>query len=440
MPSPCRTSLAALEGALRSVRAELATLAEVFASPCADVSTVGEMVVAFDAIIRAASAGWTLSAQRAAELEAHSLSGHRNATDWLAQQAGVSFAKAKEALELKERLEASKPFQDAFMRGDLSLTQATAIAEGVAAAPDSGLDLLEVARSGSHQELCQSVNRVKQSARSRDNERVREARAFGRRALRFSQLPEGGIRVQAYLTDKAWARCLSRLDQRADALFRQARSAKVHATRDQYRADALVDLLAGVGHAADGEGTPPDSSDAPRQLPPATAVTTIVRVDAAALRRGTVGPGEMCEIAGVGPVSVDTARELLGEWYVRLLVTDGADVTTITGRHRHIPARVEAALFERDRQCVVPGCAVSIGLETHHWQVEVRHDGPTELDNLCRICSVHHDLASSGGWIISGGPGRWKWVAPDYPVSSKLRQARRRVAAARGRSPTDQDR
>jgi hypothetical protein len=467
MPSACRTSLAVLEEALSSIQAELAGLNEVLASPDAAAATVSELVVAFDAITRAASAGWTLSAQRAAELEAYTLSGHRNAADWLAQQAGVTFAKAKETLDLKERLEASRPFQESFVRGELSPTQATTIGQGIGAAPESAADLLKVARSGSHQELCQAVIKVKQSARSRDDERMRSARAFDRRALRFTQLPEGGVRVQVYLTDEAWARCLPRLDQRADVLFRRGRSAKVHATRDQYRADALVDLLAGAPEEADsdsesesesesdtepvsvsvsgsepgtGSGPGTKSSDATRRMPRETSATVIVRVDAASLRRGWVVPGEMCEIAGIGPVSVDTARELLGEWYVRLLVVDGADVTTITGRHRHIPARVEAALFERDRECVVPGCTVSIGLETHHWQVEVRHDGPSRLDNLCRICSIHHDLASSGGWIISGGPGRWKWAAPDYPVSDKLRQTRRRVSAARGRSPTDQQR
>ena len=78
----------------------------------------------------------------------------------------------------------------------------------------------------------------------------------------------------------------------------------------------------------------------------------------------------------------------------------------ITGRHRHVPARLETALFERDLSCVVPKCGVTMGLETHHWQIEVRDDGPTIIANLCRLCSIHHDMASNGGWSIDGGPGR----------------------------------
>jgi hypothetical protein len=38
-----------------------------------------------------------------------------------------------------------------------------------------------------------------------------------------------------------------------------------------------------------------------------------LRVDLGALRRGNTSAGELCEIAGVGPVSVTTARELLGD-------------------------------------------------------------------------------------------------------------------------------
>jgi hypothetical protein len=146
--------------------------------------------------------------------------------------------------------------------------------------------------------------------------------------------------------------------------------------------------------------------------------------------------GEVCEIAGVGPVSVELARELLGEGFLRLLVMDGTDVTTITGRTRVPPARLEAALLERDPVCVVPGCAVTVALETHHWQTDVQYGGPTVLENLCRICSVHHDLASNGGWKLAGGPGQWRWEPPGWSVSPGLQAKRRKIHRQRGRSPT----
>jgi hypothetical protein len=403
----------------------LAALPDLLADPGLNVTDVIDLVGGFDALLRVATAGWVLAAHRAEQLEAHEVSGHRNATDWLAQTSGSSFAIAKGVLDLSDALDHSTVARQAFETGGLSLSQALVIGDAVSVSPSCGDDLLEVARQGSHRELCQQAARVKQAARHRDEERQRRARAFHRRSLRFSQLDEGGVRVQILLTEEAWGRCLPSLQERADELFRRGRSAAVHGRRDQYLADALVDLLSGaVAQEKGGRSV-------------RTGVTCIVRINAETLKRGSLEQGEVCEIAGVGPVSVETVRDLLGESAMRLLVMDGADVATMTSATRDAPARVEAALFERDLVCVVPGCDVSIGLQTHHWRKEFHLKGPTELDNLCRVCAIHHGLVTNGGWDLRGGPGRWEWVPPEWPVSASLRSRRRRIAAARGRSAPD---
>jgi hypothetical protein len=406
-----------------SVRAQVEGLSDVLAG--ADVAVVAEIVSSFDALGRAASAGLALAAHRAEELEAHSLSGHRNAADWLAHVSGIPYARAVDSLAVADRMALSPPVRDAFVRGELSSAQAETMGDVLAVVPTCGPELLRQAKDGSHRDLDRFALRVKQAARSREQEQARRARAHRRRSLRFCLLPEGGVRVQVYLTEESWGKCFPVLEHRAEALFRRGRSAKVHSGRDQYMADAFVDIVSGRAAAEDGGSSA------------RSTITTVVRVDATALRRGSLEPGEMCEIAGVGPVSVETARDLLGESWVKLLVVDGADVTTITSPTRHVPARVESALLERDIECVVPGCTVGVGLQTHHWRVDFSPGGPTELDNLCRLCTVHHDLVTTGGWKLTGGPGHWTWSAPDFPVSPRLRASRRRVAAARGRSPSD---
>jgi hypothetical protein len=40
----------------------------------------------------------------------------------------------------------------------------------------------------------------------------------------------------------------------------------------------------------------------------------------------------------------------------------------------------------------VPGCAKRLGLEIDHRGVDFGDDGPTELDNLVRLCPQHHYL------------------------------------------------
>jgi hypothetical protein len=394
--------------------------------PATDADTVAQLARGFDELTRIGVAGTALAARRAAELEAHEHSGHRNATDWLAQVAGIPFARAKDMLELPAQLSRSPQAKEAFEQGQLSLSQAITVADAVSTTPTSASRMLQLAQTGTHRDLVQEAARVQQAARSREEERHRRARAYNRRSLRYFQLPDGGVRVQAYFTEDDWGRCMAALHDRANELFRQGRSAKVHNTREQYLADAAVDLMTGRvaagGGAGGGAGAGPGRAGA----------NCIVRVDAGALRRGSVAPGEVCEIAGVGPISVEAAKDLLGEYGFRLLVTDGADVTTITGKTRVVPARLEAALFERDPACVVPGCGVSIGLETHHWRREFHLGGPTELDNLCRVCVIHHGLVTNGGWKLAGGPGRWTWTPPHFAVSSGLRAKRRQVNAARG--------
>jgi 5-methylcytosine-specific restriction endonuclease McrA len=81
---------------------------------------------------------------------------------------------------------------------------------------------------------------------------------------------------------------------------------------------------------------------------------------------------------------------------------------------RVIPAKVRTALVERDRCCVVPGCAVDSDLEIDHIR-PIAAGGPTELANLCRLCRFHHYLKTHHGWRISRAGKRWLWEGPHGP-------------------------
>ena len=138
-----------------------------------------------------------------------------------------------------------------------------------------------------------------------------------------------------------------------------------------------------------------------------------LRVDIGALRRGNTEPVELCEIAGVGPVSVATARELLGDSIAKVLVTSATDVHSICNLGRAVPARLHSALSERDPCWVVPGCSLTYNLEIDHRVVPFANGGATELENLARICHHHHFLKRYEGYSLQGEPGAWVWVHPD---------------------------
>jgi len=87
-----------------------------------------------------------------------------------------------------------------------------------------------------------------------------------------------------------------------------------------------------------------------------------------------------------------------------------------------------------DRTCAVPGCAKRLGLEIDHRLVDYGDHGPTELDNLVRLCPQHHYLKTHGGWRLEGKPGAWEWVAPEHPKSANSIARARKLAAAKGRA------
>ena len=175
-----------------------------------------------------------------------------------------------------------------------------------------------------------------------------------------------------------------------------------------------------------------------------------VVVSADALFRGHVSPGETCEIPGAGAVPVSLARDLIDDAILDLVVTRGVDVTTVVSDSRYVRKALQIALEQRDQVCVVPGCNISDPLERDHWQVDYSKHGPTEYDNLARLCPWHHHLKTNKGWRLLGPPGQWRFIPPDpphpgesppdseppEPVVADARRTRRQ--AARGSDPPRQ--
>ncbi len=141
-----------------------------------------------------------------------------------------------------------------------------------------------------------------------------------------------------------------------------------------------------------------------------------VRVDHAALVRGHLEGGEICEIPGLGPIPVEVARRLAVDSILSVLVTDGVDVSGVAHAGRTIPAAVRRALLERDTVCVVPGCDIGEGLEIDHVE-PFGEGGPTRLDNLARLCHWHHYLKTHQRHRLERTDGVWSWTPPDDAIT-----------------------
>ncbi|HXQ91156.1 MAG TPA: DUF222 domain-containing protein [Acidimicrobiales bacterium] len=357
-----------------------------------------ELFGLFAELTRLGSAGQMLLASRVRESDAWKNEGHRSAASWVARAMGTGLGDAIATLETAERLELLPRTTEALRNGDLSALQVREIAAAAAARPSAEVELLEAAGTCTLQGLKDRCRRVRAVAGSTAAENERYEAVRKSRFFRHWSDPDGALRGEFKLTPDAGARLLSSLDARANELFDRARKTDNRESPAAYAADALVEL---VTRSAVGATMKPNGSS-----------VVHVRVDAGALRRGYVEDGEVCEIPGVGPVPVSTARSLMSEAFVKLLVTEGVDVLTVCHVGRGVPAHVRSAIEERDPTCVVPGCDVAMGLEIDHWQTPYAEGGRTTLGNLARLCHFHHAMKTYRGFGLGGGPGKWEWQPP----------------------------
>src|SRR6202034_320224 len=100
---------------------------------------------------------------------------------------------------------------------------------------------------------------------------------------------------------------------------------------------------------------------------------------------------------------------------LRLVITNGSDIATVSNLGRTIRAPLGTALIERDQTCVVPGCNGRDGLEIDHRIIPVVEDGETALWNLARLCHHHHYLRHHKGFRLEGGPGDRQWLPAEQP-------------------------
>ncbi len=336
----------------------------------------------------------TLYAARMAQSSVWKDAGHRTPADWLAEKSGVGRGEAIRTMETAEALGSLPLTVDALQAGRLSSEQAHQITAVASQHPSVEGALIETAAHSTVKGLKDQCKRILAQHDSEAEALARYERIRQNRYLRWWTDTEGAFCVQGRTTAEDGARFIAALETRSNALFDSARRSGLHQPTEAYRLDALVELVTGEGDPKSG-----------------TTSEVVFHVPAAALRRGALKGQETCEIAGIGPVPLAAVERVLPTAYVKILVEDGVDVTTVAHGGRAISAHLLSALQSRDRKCVVEGCDVSHGLEAHHI-IPFAQGGKGSLENLARVCSHHHSLISYRGFELTGTPGNWIWITP----------------------------
>ncbi|HEY8218101.1 MAG TPA: HNH endonuclease signature motif containing protein, partial [Acidimicrobiia bacterium] len=270
--------------------------------------------------------------------------------------------------------------------------QVIEIAPAAAASPEHEVELLALAAdTRSQAQLRDRCRRVKAAA---TDALAQHNAVHAARAVRTWTDPGGTWHLHANGTPSEGARILARLNAETEAVFAEARTAGVRDAVEAYRFDALVRIA---------ESTGDERTRAKAHL--------FVNVDAEKLTGGDQAKG-VCEIKGVGPVPVATARELLGDALLTILVKKGVDVTTIAhDGTKTMPIAVRRAVLARDPECVVDICSAPTS-EVHH--VDWRSDGGKHSVHNCRgLCGWCHDLVHYHGYTLEpNGDGTYHLRAP----------------------------
>lgn len=364
-----------------------------------------------DRLARQVAAAKVLVARRVDDSLAWKREGFASAAEYLAAHGGTSLGSARKELDTSKALPELPATKDALLDGTLSPDQGALIAEAATVNPAAERTLVEAARRDSFKELKDRSLRAK-AAGDRDPETT-QRRIHRNRSLREFTDSEGGWNLHARGTAADGAKIHAALAPVIEELFAEGRSTGVRETPDARAFDALVAVAGRSGGEAVGRR--------PRRQ-------ALVRCDLESLQRGAVEGDEVCEVAGVGPVPVSAAVELLGEATWKLLVTRGIEVLNVTTLSRKATAAMLAALAWRSPACTVEGCGRTITQIDH--RVPYAETGHTTLDELDPLCTHHHDCKTYDGWELVHGTGTRAIVPPDHP-----RHPRQVGASASGDPP-----
>jgi hypothetical protein len=374
------------------------------------------LVREFVELEKLAAAGKTVLAARATEGDLWKRAGDKSPGHWLARKGGTSLAAAERTLTTSEQVAELDATWAALVDGELSPDQAAAVAAGATADPRAEDEMLRHALVDPLHQLRERAE-AKKAAGDPDPEATR-ARIHASRFAKRSRCADGAERIEIRDNPDVIAGIWFRAKAFADPVFDQARREGRRESHDNYMADAFAAMAraatntatTGTGSAAPDTGTKRPKHNVSRKP------LFILMADLASVVRGRGAPGETVEIPGFGPYPVEAARQLLhSDAVIQLVLTHGTDPRCVVTDTRHVAPAVRAALWPRDRRCVVPGCGRTAGLEIHHTHSAngYAHTHQTRLDLLGLVCDHHHDDITYRGATLTGNhQDGWHYQPP----------------------------
>jgi hypothetical protein len=295
---------------------------------------------------------------------------------WLAWQAGLSPARARQVVQLAERAGELPVTAAALAAGELAVDQAVVVAATVPAWADAeacalaGQTTVAQARRVLGRYVFDDPTPAAEAPGASADPPVVDTCTFGGDEQgRFRLRAEGDADEGAIV----------------EAALAEARDALVDAGRvDVSWWDALVE----VAQRSLGTVSDPGRRDRYRLY---------LHVDGD-------GHGHQARFVSGGVVPTGLRRLIGCDATVQPVVWRAGRPLDVGRATRVVPGHLRRLVLHRDHhQCRVPGCTATRWLQVHHI-VHWEHDGPTDLANLVAVCPAHHRLHHRGHLGITGNP------------------------------------
>ncbi|EWM18196.1 HNH endonuclease [Kutzneria sp. 744] len=241
--------------------------------------------------------------------------------------------------------------------------------------------LVDVAAGLNRTQLCRKTTGLVAKADPEGYE-TRCQKAAKERRVEFSPLPDGMAKLAWTLQATDAHRLFQQICADAKGLPKDDR------TTDQKRSDVLMDRVLGKNRDF--------------------TVRTYVTVSLETLLGLTNDPGQL---AGYGPISADTARELAmhGPWR-GILLDEYRHATAIsTDTYRPTALMKEFTRAQSGGMCTAPGCNRPI---QEHDHIRPWPQGDTTPANLQGLCSRHHHVKHDNYRVTRDSDGTTHWTTP----------------------------
>jgi hypothetical protein len=356
--------------------------------------------------------------------------GIRSPEHWVVWRCGLSPGRARRLVALAGALETLPATSRLFESGSLSEDQAAVIVRHTDTEHDTQVAGLAPALTVPQlQRVLPSLPRSQPApdpdapdeTPADDKEGGDERR--GRRSVRFAHGDDG------------WWRCSIRLPGDQGALVQRA----LEVGRDrEFR----------LRHPSQGPDDPADPGD----VSWADGLLRLAQAGLDALDPATAAgrpPGDRTQVIlhldadseapprlHMGPVLPSGIADYLScDSTVRYLLLRHGNPVAMGRREHTVNPRLRTVVEHRDGGCRVPGCDYSRWLHIHH----IRHwtkGGPTDPENLCALCPVHHRMVHTGLLTITGDPTDLCGLVFTDDRGRRLEPARPRPPGM-GTSPSD---